>query len=216
MNSPLDPALELLAEVLRHSFAQAQDELEIDTSALVQKLEEEEPDKFVANNVNTPWNEYFRAVLDRDRSDLTVESTILKLAEEYPYWKHLLSAQLDRANRWLVLGERLRGAQRSLESSHPAREEFPIIVGGDWICRAQGKAYAVRDVYCCTLNMDQRNQSCEDQDWQAWEAWEEQAGNPAEWCFPVEGVEEADRQLPQVRFLDYSLLPISAQSSYLL
>jgi hypothetical protein len=112
MNSPLDPALEPLAEVLRHSFAQAQDELEIDTSALVQKLEEEEPDKFVANAVNTPWNEYFRAVLDRERSDLTVESTILKLAEEYPYWKHLLSAQLDRANRWLVLGERLRGAQR--------------------------------------------------------------------------------------------------------
>jgi hypothetical protein len=188
MDSPLDPALEPLVEALRHSFAQAH-ELGIDTSALVQKLEEQEPDKFVANAVNTPWNEYFRAVLDRDRLDLTVESTIVKLAEDAPYWKHILSAQLDRANRWLVLGRSLRAAQRSLDSGEDVANKFPVIVGGDWICRAEGRACVVRDIYCCTLRMDWGND------------WDKLVGDPPELCAAVE---EAERQLSRVRFLDYS------------
>jgi hypothetical protein len=165
VDSDSDQALAPLNDALRRALAQAQEELGIDTSALIMRLEEQGCDDFVADAVEFPWarpvypdrapasHGYFDAAVKADRLDLTIESNIRRLVASEPHWQLFFGSRLERATARLDLAERLLKVQRSLDSGSGS-DEFPVVLDVHWICPAGNRAYLVRGIFCTTFETD--------------------------------------------------------------
>src|ERR1035441_1741129 len=198
VDSDSDRALAPLNDALRRAFAQAQDELGIDTSALIMRLEEQGCDDFVTDAVEFPWarpvyrdrapGSYgnFDAAGKADRLDLTIESNIRRLVDSEPHWKLFFGSRLERAKARLDLAERLLKVQHSLDSGSGS-DKFPVVLDSHWICPAGNRAYLVRGIFCSTFETDS-----------------EDLEGMLEGIPDCVSVAAAERQLSRTPWLDYS------------